>query len=124
MSAKAKLNSIGVLISKTLIGPSISHDEFVSVNNELREYHQFIKDFIQFVKQCHLLVWSVEKHTESKIRRLQIQIKGNQCFYQIVPYVAVKNRDLSKNKSLADQFSLTGIKPSLSNNNPFANIFF
>ena len=124
MSAKAKLNSIEVLISKTLIGPSISHDEFVSVINELREYHHFIKDFIQFVKQCHFLVWSVEKHAESRIRRLQIQIKGNQCFYQNAPCVAVKNRDLSNNKSLADQFSLTVIKPPLSNNNLFGNIFF
>ena len=53
-----------------------------------------------------------------------MQIKGNQCFYQNAPRVAVKNRDLSKNKSLADQFSLTGIKPPLSNKNLFGNIFF
>ena len=33
---KAKLNSIEVLISKTLIKSNISHDEFVSINNVLR----------------------------------------------------------------------------------------
>ena len=38
MLAKAKLNTVEVLISKTLIDSSISHDEFVSVNNVLKEY--------------------------------------------------------------------------------------
>ena len=33
---KDKLNTIEVLISKTLIDTYISHDEFVSVNNVLR----------------------------------------------------------------------------------------
>ena len=34
--AKAKLNSIDVLISRALIDTYINHDEFVSVNNVLR----------------------------------------------------------------------------------------
>ena len=33
--AKAKLNSIEVLISKSLINSNISHDEFVLINNAL-----------------------------------------------------------------------------------------
>ena len=33
---KYKLNTIEVIISKTLIDSYISHDEFVSVNNVLR----------------------------------------------------------------------------------------
>ena len=33
---KDKLNTIEVLISKALINSCISHDEFVSVNNVLR----------------------------------------------------------------------------------------
>ena len=37
---KNKLNTIEVLISKALIDSYISHDEFVSVNNVLREYSQ------------------------------------------------------------------------------------
>ena len=36
--AKTKLNAIRVLISKALIDLIISHDEFVSVNNMLKEY--------------------------------------------------------------------------------------
>ena len=37
---KDTLNSIEVLISKTLIDSCINHDEFVSVNNALRKYNQ------------------------------------------------------------------------------------
>ena len=36
---KDKLNSIEVLISKYLVDSYISHEEFVSVNNVLREYY-------------------------------------------------------------------------------------
>ena len=35
---KSKLNSIEVLISKTLIDSNIRHDEFVSLNNLLKEF--------------------------------------------------------------------------------------
>ena len=38
--AKTKLNTIKILISKTLINSCINHDEFVSVNNMLREYNE------------------------------------------------------------------------------------
>ena len=38
MLAKSKLNSTDVLISKALIDLFISHDEFVLINNVLREY--------------------------------------------------------------------------------------
>ena len=37
---KDKLNTIEVLISKALIDTYISHEEFVSVNNVLREYNE------------------------------------------------------------------------------------
>ena len=37
---KEKLNTIEVLISKALIYSYISYDEFVSVNNVLREYYE------------------------------------------------------------------------------------
>ena len=36
--AKSKLNSIEVLISKALIDSVISHDEFVLINNVIKEY--------------------------------------------------------------------------------------
>ena len=38
MLAKTKLNTIKVLISKGLIDSNTSHNEFVSVNNVLKEY--------------------------------------------------------------------------------------
>ena len=38
--AKAKLNRFKVLISKALIDSHISYDEFVSVNNMLREHNE------------------------------------------------------------------------------------
>ena len=37
---KDNLNTIEVLISKTLIHSYTSHDEFVSINNVLREYNE------------------------------------------------------------------------------------
>ena len=37
--AKSKLSSIEVLNSKALIDSNISHDEFVSINNALKEYN-------------------------------------------------------------------------------------
>ena len=37
---KGKLNTIGVLISNTLIDSYVSHDECFSVNNALREYNE------------------------------------------------------------------------------------
>ena len=42
--AKSGLNSIEVLISKALIDSSISHDEFFSINNVLREYYKTKKE--------------------------------------------------------------------------------
>ena len=50
---KSKLNSIEVLISKALICSNISSDEFVLINNGLKEYgdmkekNQILKDFIE-----------------------------------------------------------------------------
>ena len=38
--AKSKLNSIEVLISKVVIDSVISHDEFVLINDVLKEYDE------------------------------------------------------------------------------------
>ena len=38
--AKSKLNKIEVLISKDLIHSNISHDEFILINNVLKEYDE------------------------------------------------------------------------------------
>ena len=40
MLGKDKLNTIEVLISKSLIDSYINHNEFVSVRNVLREYNE------------------------------------------------------------------------------------
>ena len=42
--AKSKLNSMEVLISKSLIDSVISHDEFVLINNVLKEYNKVNKE--------------------------------------------------------------------------------
>ena len=39
LRAKSKLNDIEVLISKVLIDSNISYDEFVLINNVLKEFH-------------------------------------------------------------------------------------
>ena len=58
--AKYKLNIIGVLISKALIDSNISHDEFVLINNVLKEFYD-MKEQIKnsnklYIKQCCLIV--------------------------------------------------------------------
>ena len=47
--AKFKINSIEVLISKVLIDLVISHDEFVLINNVLKEYNK-MKEEIKNLK--------------------------------------------------------------------------
>ena len=42
--AKSKLNNIKVLISKALIDSNISHDEFVLINNVLKEFYDMKKE--------------------------------------------------------------------------------
>ena len=55
--AVSKLNSIEVLISKSLIDSVISHDEFVLVNNVLQEYNE-IKEEIKNLNTSSNLVYS------------------------------------------------------------------
>ena len=47
--AKWKLNSVEVLISKVLVDSVISHDEFVLMNNVLKEYNK-MKEEIKNLK--------------------------------------------------------------------------
>ena len=42
--AKVKFNQIEVLISKALIDSYINHDDFVSLNNVLREYNEITEE--------------------------------------------------------------------------------
>ena len=57
MLAKTKLNSIEVVISKALIDSSISHDEFVLINNVVKEYDEMkeeIKNWKTFNRPADL----------------------------------------------------------------------
>ena len=47
--AKSKLNSIEVLIAKALTDSVFSHDEFVLINNVLKEY-DYMKEEIKNLK--------------------------------------------------------------------------
>ena len=49
MLAKSKLNGMEVLISKALIDSVISHDEFVLIDNVLKEYDK-MKEKIKNLK--------------------------------------------------------------------------
>ena len=49
MLAESKLNKIEVLISKALMDSVISHDEFVLVDNALKEYNE-MKEQIKNLK--------------------------------------------------------------------------
>ena len=51
--AKSKLNSIEVLISKALIDSSISHDDFVLINNVQKKYSNMKEEM------KNLKTWSV-----------------------------------------------------------------
>ena len=54
---KDKLNNIEVSISKALIDSYISHNEFVLVNNVLRECYEMKKEMKSiefFLKNCHM----------------------------------------------------------------------
>ena len=49
---KVKLNTIKILISKSIIDSYISHDEFISVDSVLREYNEMkqeIKTSLEYV---------------------------------------------------------------------------
>ena len=67
MLAKSKLNSIEVLLYRALIDSVVSHDEFVLINNVLKEHSemkeeiknlktQFIEDFSLFIKQYYHII--------------------------------------------------------------------
>ena len=48
MLAKSKLNNMEVLISKALIDSNISHDEFVLMNNALKEFYDMKEEIKNF----------------------------------------------------------------------------
>ena len=78
MLGKDKLNAIEVIISKSLIDSYISHDEFVSVNNVLREYNEVKEEIknletsvIYYIKTMENYCSVVKKILETKIQALE-----------------------------------------------------
>ena len=79
--AKSKLNSTEALIFKALINSNISHDEFVLINEVLEEFYN-IKEEIEnfndkekfklYIKQCYLIVWSIEKIQKVKSKSCKV----------------------------------------------------
>ena len=71
---KDKLNTIEVLISKILINSYITHDEFASVNNVLREYSEMENEIKNpetsveciIIKTLETYCVSCKKYTENE----------------------------------------------------------
>ena len=62
MLGKSKLSTIEVLISKALINSVISHDEYVSINNVLKEYYEMKEEIkIERLNQVYRRFWSTYK---------------------------------------------------------------
>ena len=78
------LTSIEVLISRASSDSDISHDEFILVNNALKENDDMSKPIKKFkslnsssniiICLCHNIVWSVEKIWKSKTQKV-VKIK-------------------------------------------------
>ena len=68
MIAKSKLNSIEALTSKILIDSNISHDEFFSINNALKEFYD-IKEEFQNSNNKEKIVGVVEKILKVKMQK-------------------------------------------------------
>ena len=57
MLSKSKLNSIEFLIFKALIESNIGHDEFVLINNVLKEYLRRNQEFKDLKSLSNALVY-------------------------------------------------------------------
>ena len=63
---KAKLNIMGVLISKSLIDSYISHDEFATVNNGLRECNEMKEEVKNFYVIFYINMFNISRETYEK----------------------------------------------------------
>ena len=96
---KGKLNTIEVLVSKALIDSYISHDEFVSVNNVLREYDE-VKRVI-YKNFGNLLCVSCKKITVNensslrKTKQNRLMLLSNCAVCGKKKSIFIKNQELS-----------------------------
>ena len=101
MLGKDKLNIIKVPISKALIDSYISHNEFFSVNNVLREYNE-TKNSVQYIKAMETYCVSCKKSTENKNSSVR---KTKQKRLMLLSNCAVSGKKAStftKNKQLSN----------------------
>ena len=56
---KTKLHTIEILISKALINSYFSHDEFVSVNNVLKEYNKIKQEITISETYVKYTIWLI-----------------------------------------------------------------
>ena len=103
---------------KALIDSVISHEEFVSINNVLKDYEEMkeeTKDFLfcLFVKQSYHIVWNVEKIQKEKIQKFQGQKTDELCFYQNVQFMIIKKLKFTKQQEVSGLLSSLEIKAPL-----------
>ena len=111
MLARSKLdarNSIESKISEALINNQISHEDFITVINEERNYRE-LKQTIKYKTMLCYCVKCTKKKTTKNKKKLRVLIQNflqpvmvEQSYYQNVLYVAVKNQNLLKNKKQKD----------------------
>ena len=104
---KDKLNTIEVINPKALIDSYISHDEIVSVNNVFREYNEIKEEIknpetsMEYIisKQWKRILSVVKDILLTKIQVSEKLTEIDQCFYEIVLFLASKNQLLLKIKN-------------------------
>ena len=73
-----------------------------------------MKDFSLLLKQFYCIVWSVGKIQKLKLQKFQRWKTDEQCFYQNVQCVIVKNWNLLKEQEASGLLISLGIKTPLS----------
>ena len=102
---KDKLNTIEVIISKALIDSCISNDEFVSVNNVLREDNEMKKKFWKFPSICYIKTMetyyvSCKKYTKNKNSNVRGTQQNRLMLLSNCAVCGNKNWTFIKNKEL------------------------
>ena len=122
--AKSKFNNIEVLVSIALIGSNTSQDEFVLINNVLKEFYDiifylyFIYDILCYCLKCRKNTGNIDqKVVRTKNGGIILLSKCAVCNSEKLKFL--KEREAKELIS-----SLTGIKIQYLSDLPIANIVF
>ena len=104
---KTKLNTIEVLSSKALINSCVNDDQFVSVDNVLREYNEIKEEIKNPENDADCTIWKHWKRIVSfvkKVLRKQTLVLGtlnkiDQCLINYVLFVVRKAQVHYKSRS-------------------------